>query len=357
MIGKFLDQIKDKVEPLKKKLPFGNKDDEYEEYEDEEDEDEDDIDSEDSTEQIEIGNLDSEESELDDVEDDEGTDEDDEDDEDDDDEEDEDEDEEDTAKYKKKKLIQLGLIAVIGYLAVDSFLLSGEEDNKVPEVKKQVRKKRKPRKRKPRKNIKKVAKAKKIEKAEVKKVEKIPEVPKVVEEVKKPVEVPAVVAKVPPKPVVKPKEVGEANSKPMTNNNPEVKVPETLNLNTGKDQVKISEDGLMAKPEGKAQDKLSDQLTKIIKKVEEEKKIIDYKYSAPPKYENFGRSLVYNCKGKHWACVDKEAHFKCDKNQKWAKQKSKKAECVLSKIMATTADCRTMQLYNINMVVEVPDCK
>ena len=30
-------------------------------------------------------------------------------------------------------------------------------------------------------------------------------------------------------------------------------------------------------------------------------------YVAPPAYDNLGRGLVYNCKGRHWACVDKDS--------------------------------------------------
>ena len=94
-------------------------------------------------------------------------------------------------------------------------------------------------------------------------------------------------------------------------------------------------------------DKLEEEKEEVVKKLD---------YVAPPKYTEFGQGLVYNCKGKHWACVDREAYIKCEGNMNWAKQEGKPNECATSKILASEYDCRTLQMYYINTVAETPNC-
>lgn len=80
-------------------------------------------------------------------------------------------------------------------------------------------------------------------------------------------------------------------------------------------------------------------------------------YVNPPKYETLGRGLVYNCKGKHWACVDKENYQVCFKNMKWNADNGKSSECVTQNVYANEDDCGKVQRYNVSTNVETSFCK
>lgn len=79
-------------------------------------------------------------------------------------------------------------------------------------------------------------------------------------------------------------------------------------------------------------------------------------YVAPPKYDQIGRGLVYNCGGKHWACVDKAAYFQCKDNYLHNNSEQKTIECYPSEVYATYDDCKTVQIHHINMVKEIDFC-
>mgnify|MGYP005689501129 FL=1 len=70
--------------------------------------------------------------------------------------------------------------------------------------------------------------------------------------------------------------------------------------------------------------------------------------TAPPPYDQLGRGLVYNCKDKYWACVDKPAYVTCNKNMKWNKSKGNSAECVVQAIYGSDDDCAKVQKYNVS---------
>lgn len=71
-------------------------------------------------------------------------------------------------------------------------------------------------------------------------------------------------------------------------------------------------------------------------------------YVEPPNYDRLGRGLVYNCSGRHWACVDRESYFKCRDNKLWAQQEEEQKECYPVAVYATEEDCRIVQAYNVN---------
>lgn len=79
--------------------------------------------------------------------------------------------------------------------------------------------------------------------------------------------------------------------------------------------------------------------------------------TAPPPYDQLGRGLVYNCKDKYWACVDKPAYVTCNKNMKWNKSKGNTAECVVQAIYNTDDDCAKVQKYNVNTSVATAFCQ
>ncbi len=344
MAESFLDKLKDKLAPLKEKIPFLNR-----EYEEEEDDDEayEDDSSEDATGQFEVNKeiLDeatnpqyqpsSDEDDDEDVE------------EDDDDEEDEDEDDDEIAKAKKKKKLIYGVVIVaLVYMAADEFMKS--PDDVVPEPAPIVRKKPK----KTKKPI--VVEEKENVAVEVPVKEVVPEPTAVAVEK---VEEPAVVA-------VEQVEEPVVEVKEDIASTPEVEQGNTeLNLDTSSEVVEknndINQEISKDLDENTGTSALDNQLNAIIQKVEDDTQKAQEKleYVAPPNYENFGESLVYNCKGRHWACVNKEAHFQCLDNYKWAKSSGNTPECSNFKVLASAKDCRLLQLYNINMVVEIPDCK
>ncbi len=80
-------------------------------------------------------------------------------------------------------------------------------------------------------------------------------------------------------------------------------------------------------------------------------------YTGSPNYERLGRGLVYNCVGKHWACVDKFSYFKCRENYVWAKQNNKSHECVVRNVYASVEDCGIIQEHKINTLADTGFCK
>ncbi|MEK6623454.1 MAG: hypothetical protein AABY86_00705, partial [Bdellovibrionota bacterium] len=86
-------------------------------------------------------------------------------------------------------------------------------------------------------------------------------------------------------------------------------------------------------------------IDQVVEQLDKQKAL---EYVAPPTYEELGRGLVYNCKGKHWACINKDAYFLCRDNMKWNSSHSKSKECATINVYATNEDCEQIQLHNIN---------
>ena len=87
--------------------------------------------------------------------------------------------------------------------------------------------------------------------------------------------------------------------------------------------------------------------------MEEDKKL---GYTAPPSYTRAGRGLVYNCKGLHWACVDKLSYLQCHENFKWAKRNKKPPECATKNVYASPADCEIVQSHFVSTSEPTPFC-
>lgn len=92
-------------------------------------------------------------------------------------------------------------------------------------------------------------------------------------------------------------------------------------------------------------DNLTDQILQDLEKQaktaapKEEKK----EYVAPPDYDYTGRGLVYNCVGKHWACVDAPSYKTCESNSSSNKFLGKKAECYPFNVYETAKGCENVQ--------------
>ncbi|MBY0413288.1 MAG: hypothetical protein K2Q18_03950, partial [Bdellovibrionales bacterium] len=78
--------------------------------------------------------------------------------------------------------------------------------------------------------------------------------------------------------------------------------------------------------------------------------------TAPPAYDQLGRGLVYNCKDKYWACLNKPAYLECNKNMKWNQSKGTPSECVVQDIYNSDEDCAKIQKYNVSVSTPTPFC-
>jgi hypothetical protein len=255
------------------------------------------------------------------------------------------EDDEDDGKKKKSKVIQIVIgVAVVGLLA--SEFLMEEEPEQLPVVKTK-RKKKKPNKKAP--------VAKKDTKQEPAAVADTPEPKKKVEPKPSNTQDPAPEpdsVQLDPEPVEVAKPTIEPKNEPETPT--QVEVPNELSLGEGKPDETIVEN------RDTAINDIIDQLAddseeggKIEQKLEENKKL---EYTKPPTYLDAGRGLVYNCKGKHWACVNKESYIACRNNEKWSQQNEKGPECSVADVYASDTDCRIVQVDNVNKLIK-PDCK
>lgn len=339
-----LDELKEKfegfVDDLKSKLPLkkGGDDDEYDEEDDE---------FEENTSKVNVNPEDLEEDEdsetLTDIATPNSSNDDDEDDDDD---EEEDEDEDDKKAKQKTWIIRGAIIVLVAILAAD--FLMPTDDNTVPEVPPVKRKKRRrpKRKRKP-------VESSQAAKADVAKKEPAPVATVVATPVPtpKPTVAPTPAPTAAPTPEPTPFKVAEPIAQapaipPETPNKPiEIEVKNTLSLgeNTGK-----------AKPSLSMDEQVDNILKKGTDKTTQDKmngsEIIDPKmdYVAPPNYKRLGRGLVYNCIGKHWACVDKFSFFQCLENTKWSTANKKNPECVTNNVYASDEDCGVVQTHYIN---------
>jgi hypothetical protein len=66
-------------------------------------------------------------------------------------------------------------------------------------------------------------------------------------------------------------------------------------------------------------------------------------YVAPPPYQFSGRGLVYNCKGKHWACVDGGSYRICEDNFSGNQYLKKNNECYPFNVYQSESGCEIMQ--------------
>lgn len=89
----------------------------------------------------------------------------------------------------------------------------------------------------------------------------------------------------------------------------------------------------------------------------EDKIVADDVYVPPPVYDQLGRGLVYNCKEKYWACLDKLSYVACNKNTKWNKAHAKPAECVVQNVYNSDDDCSVVQKYNVSTSKATPFCQ
>jgi len=79
-------------------------------------------------------------------------------------------------------------------------------------------------------------------------------------------------------------------------------------------------------------------------------------YVAPPDYEYRGRGLVYNCTGKHWACVDAPSYKTCEDNASSVRYLKKAVECHPFNVYETTKGCESMQNRMVSSSAKTTFC-
>lgn len=343
MLEDLKDKLSNSIEKMKQLLPekFRGKsqdDEEYEEYEEGEDSSTS-VDDE-KTAQQDISQLDEEEIEDEDEEEEEG------------------EEEEVSVDEKKKKQKQLMIRVFVGvivaYMVADEFLLKGTEENVVEPTQVQRPKKRPRPERKEaeapieeNKEVKEEITTKEVEAPDV-------QVDKAVIPTTEETAAPQVVEEKQEEVVQQTEETLDLklDTKEVAAETTSEEVPESAaeEQNVG---VKESVDTVSATENAT---NLEDKLSEITEELEnKEKETLEY--TPAPNYEDYGKGLVYNCKDKHWACVDRKPYLQCEMNYKWSKQNGKAPECSIEKTYSDFKSCRIVQIHYINTVKEAPDCQ
>lgn len=103
---------------------------------------------------------------------------------------------------------------------------------------------------------------------------------------------------------------------------------------------------------------LTDQILQDLEKQAKTNKPAQQKtqYVAPPDYEYRGRALVYNCVGKHWACVDGPSYKTCEDNSSSVQYLKKKTECHPFNIYETVRGCEIMQNRMVSSTAKTNFC-
>jgi hypothetical protein len=102
-------------------------------------------------------------------------------------------------------------------------------------------------------------------------------------------------------------------------------------------------------------DKILEDLERQVKK--EQPALVNKEYVAPPDYEYRGRGLVYNCAGKHWACVDGPSYKVCENNFSGSTYQKKTIECFPFNTYETKKGCELMQNRVVSSSAKTDFCK
>ena len=105
-------------------------------------------------------------------------------------------------------------------------------------------------------------------------------------------------------------------------------------------------------------DNLTDQILQDLEKQAKttQKPSVKTEYVAPPDYEYRGRGLVYNCRGKHWACVDAPSFKTCEDNASSTKYLKKSQECYPFNIYESQKGCENIQNRMVSSSAKTEFC-
>ncbi len=96
---------------------------------------------------------------------------------------------------------------------------------------------------------------------------------------------------------------------------------------------------------------------KVVKILAQQETLEDSGYIFPPSYQDLGNALVYDCKGRSWACVNPESYFQCRDNMNWNSSHKKRYECYTVSVYATDLDCESIQLFNTESLAKTDFCQ
>ena len=129
---------------------------------------------------------------------------------------------------------------------------------------------------------------------------------------------------------------------------PPIKTPTDVSADSVDGQVTSTDESSMT-------DKILEDLEKQVKK--DQPKEVKKEYVTPPDYEYKGRGLVYNCAGKHWACVDGPSYKTCENNFSSTTYQKKNIECYPFNVYDTTKSCQMMQNRVVSSNAKTDFCK
>jgi hypothetical protein len=135
---------------------------------------------------------------------------------------------------------------------------------------------------------------------------------------------------------------------PVVSDVPPVTSPTDVSADSVDGQVTNTDESSMT-------DKILEDLEKQVKK--DQPKEVKKEYVTPPDYEYKGRGLVYNCAGKHWACVDGPSYKTCENNFSSTTYQKKNIECYPFNVYDTTKSCQLMQNRVVSSNAKTDFCK
>tara|TARA_Y100000768_G_scaffold388599_1_gene385484 strand:+ start:23776 stop:25290 length:1515 start_codon:yes stop_codon:yes gene_type:complete len=170
-------------------------------------------------------------------------------------------------------------------------------------------------------------------------------------------------------PEVSPETEGSAENNEITESSNED--PTTLDSNAMDSDISLndSNEELMDEeiiPQPDIQPDISSEITKKLLedlevKLKDEQKaqktLAVTRPTDPPSYDALGMGLVYNCKGSHWACVEKGSYKTCRENYSWNKNEGIPLECYPVAFLENEYDCALLQQEKIDSVAETNFCR
>ena len=148
--------------------------------------------------------------------------------------------------------------------------------------------------------------------------------------------------------VVEPSTGPVPEEEPVVSDVPPVTPPTDVSADSVDGQVTNTDESSMT-------DKILEDLEKQVKK--DQPKEVKKEYVTPPDYEYKGRGLVYNCAGKHWACVDGPSYKTCENNFSSTTYQKKNIECYPFNVYDTTKSCQLMQNRVVSSNAKTDFCK
>ncbi len=267
---------------------------------------------------------------------------------------DDEEEDEEEEKKPKKKLSPIHIIAILAlvYFAADEFLIPKEDapssEAQVSSAEEAIKKKAEERRKAKEAAAAAAAKAKEEGNVEPPSIVEDPATPTpdiAVEPESTPTDIPVDEAPMitdTPVPSIEEPVMPEPSIPETTVETPVTPQPSDTGITDSNDTI---DGGMIADEDDENNNNLTDKILQDLEKQanNSEVKTTKKEYVAPPDYEYKGRGLVYNCVGKHWACVDAPSYKSCEDNSASTKTLGKSKECYPFNIYEDSKGCANVQ--------------